>query len=128
MYFTSMGKWKYRKPEPSTVCGMCVLCKKKKQKASGDGRTYKPLCSYCIKLRYYTRAELTKQADQYKRPYTKHKKSVCEECGFIPKHSCQLDVDHIDGNKKNNSRANLQTLCANCHRLKTFLNEDWRTK
>lgn len=57
-----------------------------------------------------------------------HKKDVCEICGFIPVHRVQLDVDHIDGNKKNNEPANLQTLCANCHRLKTYLNSDWTSK
>jgi hypothetical protein len=55
-----------------------------------------------------------------KRVYTKHKKDTCELCGFIPKHPCQLDVDHIDGNHTNNLESNLQTLCANCHRLKTY--------
>ena len=49
----------------------------------------------------------------------------CEKCGFIALNSCQLDIDHIDGNSKNNSVENLQTLCANCHRLKTYLNQDW---
>ena len=48
-------------------------------------------------------------------------KSSCEFCGFIPVEMCQLDVDHIDGNHNNNDISNLQTLCANCHRLKTFL-------
>jgi len=37
---------------------------------------------------------------------------------------CQLDVDHKDGDRKNNLESNLQTLCANCHRLKTFLSGD----
>jgi hypothetical protein len=55
-----------------------------------------------------------------KRVYTKYKKDSCESCGFIPEHSCQLDVDHIDGNHSNNLESNLQTLCANCHRLKTY--------
>ena len=45
----------------------------------------------------------------------------CTRCGFIPEDPCQLDVDHIDGNHNNNSLDNLQTLCANCHRLKTKL-------
>lgn len=58
-------------------------------------------------------------------PWRKFKKSTCEECGFVPVHKCQLDVDHVDGNKKNNSSDNLRTLCANCHRLKTHLNEDY---
>jgi 5-methylcytosine-specific restriction endonuclease McrA len=29
-------------------------------------------------------------------------------------------VDHIDGNHSNNDPANLQTLCKNCHSLKTY--------
>jgi 5-methylcytosine-specific restriction endonuclease McrA len=56
--------------------------------------------------------------------YRKHKKDYCELCGFIALHRVQLDVDHIDGNRTNNDPDNLQTLCANCHRLKTQLNGD----
>ncbi|MDD4410854.1 MAG: HNH endonuclease signature motif containing protein [Candidatus Shapirobacteria bacterium] len=55
--------------------------------------------------------------------YRKHKDIVCCVCGFMGE-SCQLDVDHIDGNHKNNSIDNLQTLCANCHRLKTHLHRE----
>lgn len=44
---------------------------------------------------------------------------TCEHCGFNARDSCQIDVDHIDGDHKNNQKANLQALCANCHRLKT---------
>jgi len=51
--------------------------------------------------------------------YARHKKDSCELCGFKGL-SCQLDVDHIDGNHQNNNIENLQTLCANCHRLKSF--------
>ena len=49
--------------------------------------------------------------------YKQHRKLKCEECGFIPKHKCQLDVHHKDGNHSNDDIKNLQTLCANCHRL-----------
>ena len=57
--------------------------------------------------------------------YQMQKGKVCEYCGFIPTHKCQLDVDHIDGDRSNNHPSNLQTLCANCHRLKTHLNNDY---
>jgi len=55
-----------------------------------------------------------------KKPYLKYRKDCCELCGFVPIHRCQLDVDHIDGNHSNNDESNLQTLCANCHRLKSW--------
>lgn len=44
-------------------------------------------------------------------------KETCERCGFEPEDSCQLDIHHIDSNRKNNAPENRQTLCANCHRL-----------
>ena len=56
--------------------------------------------------------------------YRKYKGSQCELCGFVAIHRVQLDVDHIDGDRTNNDESNLQTLCANCHRLKTHLNND----
>lgn len=39
--------------------------------------------------------------------YTQHKKSKCEVCGGTK----NLMVHHKDGNRKNNSPSNLQTLC-----------------
>jgi len=45
---------------------------------------------------------------------------------FVAKDPVQLDVDHIDRNPSNNDPSNLQTLCANCHRLKSKLGNDWR--
>jgi 5-methylcytosine-specific restriction endonuclease McrA len=53
-----------------------------------------------------------------------HKGPVCEMCGFVPIDPCQLDVDHKDGNSRNNDPTNYQTLCANCHRLKTKQSRD----
>ena len=61
-------------------------------------------------------------------PYTRHKKDSCEVCGFVAANRCQLDVDHIDGNHGNNDPNNLQTLCSNCHRLKSYMNSDWKHK
>jgi len=118
-----MGKHQYKKPEPSHIRGLCVVCNKNPQKPKANEK-FRPICSSCDKKLYDKNRNL--RTELYKRPYIKHKKLVCESCSFIPVHSCQLDVDHIDGNHKNNSLDNLQTLCANCHRLKTYQGKDWR--
>lgn len=117
-----MGKWKYRKPEPKHIQGMCVKCGERKQKKAGD--VYKSVCSMCdwSNSRFYRKYGPKKPAEII--TYRSYKKDSCEFCGFIPEHPCQLDVDHIDGNHSNDDPSNLQTLCANCHRLKTFVNQE----
>ena len=60
-------------------------------------------------------------------PYHAYRKDYCEDCNFKPVHISQLDVDHVDGDRFNNDPANLRTLCANCHRLKTHLSGDYNS-
>ena len=50
-------------------------------------------------------------------------KTACELCGFVALDPCQLDVHHINGDKRDNSNDNAQVLCANCHRLVTKANK-----
>lgn len=92
---------------------ICKDCNLKPCMSNGKG-TFKPRCSYCHRLKFPKKVHI----------YRLQKKELCEECGFKPIHPCQLDVDHIDGDHTNNEPSNLKTLCANCHRLKTFLAED----
>lgn len=108
----------YVKPEPKDVQGLCCLCNKNKQMKKG--KTFVTLCQGC----YREAKGHNRNHRPHKKPYDKFKKTFCESCGFIALHSCQLDVDHIDGNHANNDIINLQTLCANCHRLKSQLNGD----
>lgn len=89
----------------STKRGKCKFCGspgQRRGKNSAGEATWKSVCVHCLK-----------------KPWRRYRKDCCEECGFVPTHFCQLDVDHVDGNKANSSPANLRTLCANCHRLKT---------
>lgn len=108
------------KPESPFIQGVCVTegCNNL-QHHKGKG-VYRAQCGVCHRDRY-------KQKSNGRRVYAMHKGDSCEACGFIPKHPCQLDVDHINGDHSDNRRENLQTLCANCHRLKTYLNKDWET-
>ena len=91
-------------------------------------------------------------ATEYKNsihPYLRYRKDYCENIdgrlGFICNSSLPtqesldsiglddwrpkslLEVDHIDGNHTHNTPENLQTLCKNCHSMKTFANGDHRT-
>lgn len=123
-----MGQWKYRKQESTDIQGFCVRCKTNLQKKVAGKNKYRPICSPCDnKLRRSDDGKLKdkKTISLRKRPYRMFVKAFCEECGFVPKHMCQLDIDHIDGCHENNETSNLRTLCANCHRLKTYLNRDW---
>lgn len=99
----------------TTVQGLCVNGCGRKQgfvnyNRSGK-RTYRLLCNRCHK------------------DIKSMKKDYCEnpQCTATILNPCQLDIDHIDGNKANNDPSNIRTLCSNCHRLKTYQNEEWRT-
>jgi 5-methylcytosine-specific restriction endonuclease McrA len=109
-----MGKWKYKKKESSLVQGVCVVCEQRQQKRRRrrNNIVYLPYCRSCERTLYPSSKPIG---------YRKFKNICCDACGFIPLHKCQLDVDHIDGDHSNNNPDNLQTLCANCHRLKTYI-------
>ena len=85
----------------------CGNVREIRQRVNGVA-SYRSSCSSCRKL-----ARATKGPN-------------CERCGFVPESPVQLDVDHIDGDRANNDPSNLQTLCANCHRIKTFEHMNWK--
>ncbi len=51
--------------------------------------------------------------------YKRFKSTICDICRFVAVHPCQMDVHHRNGDHYDDRRCNLQTLCANCHRLVT---------
>ena len=97
-----------------TTRPICTKCNTNLCKTNGRNKLtglpyYCNMCSACNRNTYSS-----------KYAFRKHKKDTCERCGFVPEDPCQLDVDHIDENHNNGDPSNLQTLCANCHRLKTL--------
>jgi hypothetical protein len=101
-----------------TKCPSCETGFREIQKLKSGNESLRATCQWCRKKNTHYRFA-------GKKKYKRFKKDSCEICFFIPVHSGQLDVDHIDGNNKNNESKNLMTLCANCHRLKTIEKKDY---
>lgn len=101
---TCMGKYR-TKTDPTNTCLCC-------------GKTFYTSPGRRNQIYYCSRSCWKKYTRSNGRVYYKQfKLSYCEICGFIPEHECQLDVHHLDKDRRNNSLDNLKTICANCHRL-----------
>lgn len=115
-----------QRPLPTTLSGsidagglasarpLCVTCNQNYTELRKSG--YRKQCWTC---RPSGRVE--SKSKRLRRLYLKDR---CELCNFVPVNRCQLDLDHKDADRYNNDPSNFQTLCANCHRLKTWQERD----
>lgn len=120
------GCHKRRHRENQRLAPICPVCGLAPCEMRSDRSGYRPHCFTCRPLPpAVPDAWLSPGRSRVK---SKHRITfvrafgpppACARCGFEPEHPCQIDIDHIDGNHANNDSANLQALCANCHRLKT---------
>ena len=104
---------------PRPLCEVCKRNLARKFKRADGKIAYRKKCTTCQNPEARRRRE--------NREYTLNKKDHCEnpDCKWVGEyHPSMLDVDQIDGDKTNNDPSNHQTLCANCHRVKTFTERD----
>ncbi len=66
-------------------------------------------------------------ASKYRATALSVKEQKCERCGYN-KHPEILIVHHIDRNRKNGVKENLELLCPNCHEEEHLLKADGRFK
>ena len=102
---------------------ICIICNERPTPKTGkkkDGSPkYSSYCTKCKRAKYKDRIWVQKFTSGYKNQQWKG--DLCERCGFVPEDPCQLDIDHIQRIDEDGQDVidNTQTLCANCHRLKT---------
>lgn len=61
----------------------------------------------------------SRKSETHKKILIKDRGHRCEKCGLSEwqTHKITLELDHIDGNNRNNTKENLRLLCPNCHSL-----------
>jgi len=78
-------------------------------------------CSTRQRSRGISKGKWPEEAGYHQRKKMKKDHCEMEGCSYPISGHYQLELDHIDGDWRNNDPSNLQTLCCNCHRLKTYL-------
>lgn len=73
-------------------------------------RHYRSSCLSCIAAEKHEKS--LEQQSLIKSGYKK--KHECDRCHFQAKHTSQLTIVYLDGNRLNVTRQNLRTYCANC--------------
>lgn len=96
----------------TAICVICGLVKIKPTRKRVDGTR-----AYRCRVAWLENNKTNRKRRRGGKRHRQFRGPICERCGFVPEHVCQLDVHHVDGDRTNNSPANLRTLCANCHRM-----------
>lgn len=113
--FACMGKHIHKLSQKNfdTLTAVCAECGPVAIKVYGN--TYRCEVAYS---RYVKQLANNRKGTPYH-----YKTNTCSKCGFVAVDIMQMDLDHVDGDSSNHDPENLQTLCANCHRLKSYREE-----
>ena len=93
-------------------------------KCKGKHTAQLSLDSYLTEGNFYPK---NKQLPNWLKGYFRDKAGACEICGineWMGK-KIVLDIDHIDGDYRNNTPDNLRAICQNCHaQTSTYKNKN----
>ena len=109
---TNLGVRRHFNPDNFIVCSACGVEVHLKSKTS---RKYCFSCS--PKQEKITSSEMCSTTRALRRYLLRIKDSICAVCAnsiWMGK-PIPLEVDHIDGNHKNNTENNVRLICPNCH-------------
>ena len=112
----------FTKPRPCASCGEPTNITHWYTSASGETyQRYSNRCSRCLYPRH-PRPKLPTRSHWRTVRSIAQEVGICQKCGFVPEIPAQLEVDHIIPRFLGgpDDQSNLQVLCANCHRLKTY--------
>lgn len=96
---------------PCQLCGQIITGRKSFR--SGEKRFCSRKCASIINATLRAKTKYT--VFGFAQTIKKFGSLCCERCRFSNSHA--LVVHHIDRDRQNNSPANLETLCANCHKI-----------
>lgn len=98
----------------AAVCSRCGPVQAQ-SKSNGVGRARVWRCPNAIRENRKVRGGLGQRRRQI--VLKPEGDGVCERCGFVAQHPAQLDRHHRDRDSANDDPANVEVICANCHRL-----------
>jgi 5-methylcytosine-specific restriction endonuclease McrA len=91
------------------------------RKKGQETRKKNSILNKIYKLKNYTFDQLSKRLKREKIREEQNNKCLICNLSIWNNKSILLELDHIDGNKKNNNRQNLRMICPNCHsQTKTY--------
>ena len=106
------NRWKHHSTKSKTKSMICFVCDKHYY-----GQNKKFCSNECRNIHRYKIIQAGEGSARSVRKYLLEKSNKCEICGISNWNGKELilEMDHIDGDSKNNDIKNCRLLCPNCH-------------
>lgn len=113
------SKERHQRLSVEVRCSLCGQKKRVRKSKFKEGRLF--FCNNSHKASFYFQNGHPNRktgASWYRQRALRVHGAKCSKCGYS-KNPRMIDVDHISGNREDNTDGNLQPLCVWCHTFKT---------